>query len=256
MGSVPSAPARVGRARLGGSARTDAELARWRAEPRAWPCSDGASDPRASRASRRDRARCRAGVRSPRRSRPGLAGHDRALTVPGHVARTTRGPWVADTPPGGPPPEGVSLWGFHLRRAWGSSQEESPEGNPLTGESATAPVCAAVLIAGGWGRSGRAKGPAQGVADGRLVRGLFAEGWGGVAYRGCGGRFSGGSGPGAPTEATKPRRREAGRPNPGTGRHFAPHARARPGRPRSPAQASTRVRNQETGNLAGRNFGA
>jgi hypothetical protein len=31
--------------------------------------------------------------------RPGLAGHDRALTVPGHVTRTTRGPWVAATPP-------------------------------------------------------------------------------------------------------------------------------------------------------------
>ena len=84
--------------------------------------------------------------------RAGWAGHDRALTVAGPVTSITRGPWVTDTPPRRVlASEGVSLWGFHLRRAWGSSQEESPEGNPLTGESAAHRDSRAGATSAGWG---------------------------------------------------------------------------------------------------------
>jgi hypothetical protein len=87
---------------------------------------------RAARPSQRGRARCRAGIRSPRRRRPGWAGHDRALTVPGPVTRTTRGPWVAASSPrrswrpmGSPP--GDSAW------LEGSPRREGPGGEPRRG---------------------------------------------------------------------------------------------------------------------------
>lgn len=40
-----------------------------------------------------------------------------------------------------------------MRRAWGSSQEESPEGNPLTGEVAGASDLRGGVTSAGWGRS-------------------------------------------------------------------------------------------------------
>ena len=63
--------------------------------------------------------------------RPGLAGHDRALTVPGHVTRTTRGPWVAAPSPVPLRADGFSPWGY--RWLEGSPRRGGPGGEPRRG---------------------------------------------------------------------------------------------------------------------------
>ena len=179
-------------------------------------------------------ARCRAesGIRPMRRA--GWAGHDRALTVAGPVTSITRGPWVTDTPPRRVlASEGVSLWGFHLRRAWGSSQEESPEGNPLTGESAAHRDSRAGATSAGWGSLACAKWIRQSETDGPNVRDCADEEGASEANRGRERRSAGVSGTGAPTQDEQASRREAVRPTPRSGSQFAEGPRARAADPRS-----------------------
>lgn len=80
-------------------------------------------------------------------SRPGLARHDRALTVPGHVTRTTRGPWVAAPSPVPPRADGFSPWGFHL--AGGVASERGSRGRTKAGRAAAHRDCRAGATSAG-----------------------------------------------------------------------------------------------------------
>ena len=89
--------------------------------------------PRATRCESASTGALPAGIRSPPTCRPGLAGHDRALTVPGHVTRTTRGPWVAGTPPGGPTARRGFPLGVPLAPSLGVVSGRESRGKPLDG---------------------------------------------------------------------------------------------------------------------------
>lgn len=92
--------------------------------------------------------------------RAGLAGHDRALTVPGHVTSTTRGPWVAASSPVPPRADGFSPWGYRLvwRGRLGEGVQGENQGGEGGGASWTRPA---------YGARDRPGSPAARVAEAR-----------------------------------------------------------------------------------------